>query len=322
MKYFTKEWFYLMQKVYLFDEPDEIIPDKEYTDEEIGEFYRKDLGEYLLHMREDYDEPPQVNWELWEINGLDPDNFTPSRSAFANENGEAPKTVDEARANLERANELEIEKWKKRPPYDPKEDIEFFKERYQSNLKNVDKNYPSCVTELTDPRLLALGRMTENVHKLYTEYRQKLKNEFDSIEEEGDRVLKAQDIPEETESRFRFHDADILALRKSKKDLHLYMRNEYMWTGEKTPYVKVIFKNAAKIDREKGFSIRPGPDRQGKLSCSCQFLYHELYRTEKGYEVHMMLWTWKSLRYLTVECEDIEFEEDITIEEICAKKEN
>ena len=316
MKYFTKEWFYLMQKVYLFDKPDEIIPDKEYTDEEIGEFYRKDLEEYLLHMREDYEEPPQVNWKLWEMNGLDPDNFDPSRSAFANENGESPKTVEEARANLERANMLELEEWKKRSPYNPKEDIKFFEKHYQNKLKNINKNYPPCVTEASDPRLLALGRMTESVHTLYTKYIQKLKEEFETIDKEGERVLAEQNIPEDIKERFAFHDADILALRKTGKDLHLYMRNEYMWTGEKTPYVKVIFKNTAKIEREKGFAIRPTVDSQGKLFCWCQFLYHELYRTETGYEVHMMLWTPKALRYLTVECGDIKFEENITAEEI------
>lgn len=315
MKYFTKEWFCLMQKAMLPYRFDEVLPDGEYSDEEIQALFDKQLKKHIEEEREDYDTPPETDWELWKLNGLDPDNFDPDRFAFL-KGGIPPKTYEEARALLIRDRELELEEWKNRPPYDPKEDIKDFQKSFSFDLKMVPHRFPKCVTDIVDPRILALGLITESAYKLYKAEQQRIEQEYEAINEEGDRVLAEQDIPEEIKSRFRFHDADTLALRKSGKDLLLYMRNEYMWTGEKTPYVKVIFKNVKKINREKGLSIRPTIDKQGKLFCWCQFLYHELYRTEKGYEVHIMLMSSTHLRYLTVECEDIEFEEDITIEEI------
>jgi hypothetical protein len=43
-------------------------------------------------------------------------------------------------------------------------------------------------------------------------------------------------------------------------------------------------------------------------------LYKEIYRTDTGYEVHMMFWLPKGLAYLTIACEDLSFEDGVLFE--------
>ena len=98
--------------------------------------------------------------------------------------------------------------------------------------------------------------------------------------------------------------------------MEVYLRKDGGWSGDATPYIKVIFKNVRQLDREKGFSLRPRLDEHGELATRCIYLYDELYRNEDGYEVHMLFWTPKSPRYLTIHCEDIQFEDNIAIEAV------
>ena len=46
MKYYTKEWYCLMQKLNLATDM-QAVPDKTYTDEEIKAFYEKDMAEFV-----------------------------------------------------------------------------------------------------------------------------------------------------------------------------------------------------------------------------------------------------------------------------------
>lgn len=108
-----------------------------------------------------------------------------------------------------------------------------------------------------------------------------------------------------------FHDVDVLELKKAGSDVELYLNRDGLQLEGESPYAKVTFKNVSMLDREKGLVFRKKTKNDGKVGSSCQFLYDELYRTEEGYEVHMMLWTPKALKYLTVKCEDMEIEDNI-----------
>lgn len=128
--------------------------------------------------------------------------------------------------------------------------------------------------------------------------------------------MEQQDIPDEIRSQFRFHDASVLAIKKVRSNVELYLKKDGGWPNDTTPYIKLIFKNVRQFDREKGFSLRPKLNKWGDLRTGCTYLYDELYRTENGYEVHMMFWTRKALRYLTICSEDIEFEDNIPLDAI------
>ena len=142
------------------------------------------------------------------------------------------------------------------------------------------------------------------------------KEKIERYEEEAAQVLQNQDIPEEIYYKFNFHDADVLALKKIRSDVELYLNRDGMQLEGETPYTKVIFKNVSMLDREKGLVFRKKRKNDGEIGSSCQFLYHELYRTAEYYEVHMMFWTPKALRYLTIKCGDIEIVDNIVQDSI------
>ena len=112
------------------------------------------------------------------------------------------------------------------------------------------------------------------------------------------------------------HGGSVLAIKRVRSDAALYLRKDGGWTGNATPYIKIIFKNVRQYDREKGFSLRPKLDTEGDLRTNCTYLYDELYHDESGYEVHMLFCTPKALRYLTISSEDIELEDNIALEAV------
>jgi len=167
--------------------------------------------------------------------------------------------------------------------------------------------------------LLALNRIPESAYKRLKKEERANRRAFEKINTKAAAVLEQQDIPEEIREQFHFHDASVLAIKKVRSDVELYLRKDGGWLGDATPYTRIIFKNVRQLDREKGFSLRPKLDADGDLRTSCTYLYDELYHTESGYEVHMLFWTLKALRYLTICCEDIHFEDNISLESVLHK---
>lgn len=257
MRYYTKEWYELMQNLHYVSGMI-VAPDKEYTDAEIQAFYDADLAEEIEHDRRLYEE--------WQS------------------------------------------------PFDPAETIQCFEECYQGVKKYCLNGYPEWVRAEIDPRLAALNRITEGIYNRLKAAEDANRAVFDTINAEARTVLDQQNIPEEIHSVFRFHDAHVLTLKRQGRDAELYLSYGEELPDGKSPYVKVLFKNISLIDREKGLIFRKKRNEHGVWSSSVTYLYDELYRTENGYEVHMLLWSFRGLRYLTIGCEDIAFEDNIKLD--------
>ena len=316
MKFYTKEWYELMQHQN-YTSGLKKIPDQVYTDEDIQTFYDKDLKDEIARDRKIHNTPPGPF--DWEDDLLLPDRFTPDTFLFENEEtGELfhPETPEIARYYLEENRRQKQEQFAARPPFDPTETIACFRDIYRGMLRYGALRFPQWVQESVDIRLLALGRIPESAYKRLKKEDQANRRAFDKIMAEATAVLEQQDIPQEIRSRFYFHDATVLAIKKVRSDVELYLRKDGGWTGDATPYIKIIFKNVQKFDREKGFALRPKLDTSGNLRTSCTYLYDELYRDESSYETHMLFWTPNALRYLTICSKDIQFEDNIPLDAI------
>lgn len=316
MKFYTKEWYDLMQHQ-SYTSGLKKIPDKAYTDEEIKAFYDKDLKEEIARDRKIHNTPPRTH--DWEDELLAPDRFSPDIFLFENEEtGKLfhPETPEIARHYLEQARRRAQEQFAARPPFDPAETITCFRDCYRAQLRYGTAHFPQWVQESVDKRLLALNRIPESAYKRLKKEEQTNQRAFNKIMTKATTVLEQQDIPEDIRSQFYFHDAAVLAIKKVRSDAELYLRKDGGWPDDTTPYIKIIFKNVQRFDREKGFSLRPKFDAHGELCTGCTYLYDELYQTEDGYEVHMLLWTPKALRYLTIRSKDIQFEDNIPLDSI------
>ena len=315
MKFYTKEWYELMQRLYPTSGLRK-VPDKDYTDAEIQAFYQADLKAEIARNRQIHNTPPNPGRTL-EL--LGDEAFTPTMFLFENEEtGELfhPETVEIAKEYLEKIRQRMQEQFDNRPPFDPAATIACFRDCYRAMIRYGGAGYPQWLRDSVDQRLLALDRMPESALKRLKAEARANRRAFDKIEQAAEAVLSAQDIPEGIRTRFRFHDASVLAIKKVRSDVELYLLKDGGWPDDATPYIKIIFKNVHQFDREQGFSLRPKLDEYGDLRTGCTYLYDELYRTDDGYEVHMMFWTPKALRYLTICSEDISFEDNISFDAI------
>lgn len=312
MKFYTKEWYELMQKQ-SYISGFRKIPDKVYSNKEIKDFYQKALREEIARDRKLYNTPPSYEWteEL-----LSSENFNPENFLFVDEESKEmfhPQSIEMAKEYIEKERREREEQFQNRPSFDPSETIEYFEECYRMGVRYGAEAYPNWVKETVDKRLLALNLMPEIAYKRLKEEGLRNRRAFQKIERKAKKVLEKQEIPQEIQSMFVFHDANLLSLKKVRSDIELILKKDGYWPKGTTPYIKIIFKNIKKFEREKGFSIRIHTNEDGEFGSNCVYLYDELYRTEDGYEVHMLLWTIKALRYLTIGCETICFEDNIQI---------
>lgn len=321
MKFLTKDWYELIQRQD-YTSGLRRIPDKVYTDEEIKAFYDKDLQEEIARDRKIHNTPPRTY--DWENELLAPDRFTPDAFLFENEDtGELfhPETPEIARYYLEQAHQRAQEQFATRPPFDPAETIKCFRDCYKAQLRFGTAHLPQWVQESVDKRLLALNRIPESAYKRLKKEEQANRRVFKKIIAEADTTLERQHISAHILSLFRLHDASVLAIKRNSSNVEMYLQKDGDWPEYATPYIKIIFKNVWQFDREKGFSLRPKINEHGYLSTNCIYLYNELYRSENGYEIHMLLWTPTALRYLTICCEDLDFDENIPLDSIpCGNK--
>lgn len=310
MKFYTKEWYELMQKQ-SYTSGFRKIPNKVYSNKEIKDFYQKALQEEITRDRRLYNTPPSYEWteELLSVENFNPENFL-----FVDEEQEEmfhPQSIEMAKKYIEKERQEREERFLNRPPFDPSETIACFEECYRMGVRYGAEGYPNWVKETVDKRLLGLNLMPETAYKRLKEEELRNRRAFQKIERKAKKALEKQEIPQEIQSMFVFHDANLLSLKKIRSDIELILRKDGYWPKGTTPYIKIIFKNIKKFEREKGFSIRTHRNEDEEFGSNCVYLYDELYHTEDGYEVHMLLWTIKALRYLTIGCETICFEDNI-----------
>jgi hypothetical protein len=199
--------------------------------------------------------------------------------------------------------------------FDPAETIQYFETAYQTKLKYYKKVLPAWMTEQVDRRLLALNLLPESAFLRYRGEIQENKKEWNKINRAAKRTLSRQNIPDHVAESLRLHDAALLSIKKSGKNYVMLVRRDGLWPDDPTPYRKVVFHQAVVLEKEAGLRVHKlESDEDGFCYSNISFLYHEIYRTDTGYEAHMMFWVSKGLAYLTIACADISFEDGVLVE--------
>lgn len=237
MKYYTKEWFCLMQNTgsYKYFRR---IPDGTYTTKDIEQMYQKELKKELA---ENPDDP--------ELTAL------------------------------------------------------FFEQGYRGAIKYVKTNYPEWLSEEVDKRLIALRFLPATAYNKYRQFVKDCTREWNRINRAGESAMKRQNIATDIWAMFSLHDSCLLSLQKKGKNLVLDFKRDGLWP-EGEGYRRLTLIGAEILEKDPHITTRKTYDEQGPQT-STQFLYHELYRTKHGYEVHLMFATRTDLAYLTVRCDDI-----------------
>ena len=274
MKYYTKEWYELLQAWGLSGDLKK-FPDAVYTTADIEKLYKKKLKKEIAFERDSYNQEP---FFLTVDDMLTEDNFCPDDWLFIDEiTGDVKRPVDinEVRQQLEKDRKRAFEEFENRPPFDPMDTEKIFEEIYRTNIRTCKNNFPEWLLKSVDHRLLALGYLPETAYRKYhSEIREK-KKKWEQINRAAEKERTRQCIPDEMMEAMALHDASLLSLKKGLR-VRKYLQ-------------------------------------EGFYSSNSSFLYSEIYNSGEGYEFHMMFATSKDLSYLTIACNDISVCDGISI---------
>ena len=117
---------------------------------------------------------------------------------------------------------------------------------------------------------------------------------------------------------YPLHDGVLINFQNKNNNYELVVYVDIEDDNLKTKFVKITFKNAIILEFEDNITflkdkhkIKLLDKNWNKLKSMAIYLYHELYKVNRGYEYHLMvcecgkkgLWT---LKYITILCDNID----------------
>ncbi len=191
----------------------------------------------------------------------------------------------EAKAFFEQARR----EWKPKV-FDEEKTKRSFAAQHRNRIRLLKTSLPRDILEKTaDVRVLALDTASAEVKRLITAFCKENERKVNRAIKELQKAEK-RDFGEEPPEfcRESLHDSEILSCRMKGKDLVIELDS-----GGFTTACGAVFKNAEIVLRE------------GRLAGAI-WLYDEVYKCERGLEIHALLQNGSELKYLTVRCEDAE----------------
>lgn len=297
MKYYTKKWYELMQS-FGYSEGIKTIEDKKYGEEEIKQIcereYDKQLKEFIKEEEEVYNEPPVNYYEL-----IGDEDFNYKDVIIVNEENNyvyEPKSKKEAIMLMEEEYKTELINYKNRPKFNEYAIKKDFEEMYRNLLKNSKEYFPDFVSQNVDVRFLALRLMPKSIYNKLTEYENNNRKEYEKIEKLAEKELNNQNIPEDILKLFcGLHDSIIQKIVKDKNNIVLLVETEEGKT------IKLKFEKGQFTENELEEYLK----KENNDDIYCYWLYHELYKTDNKYELHILVELNGELRYITIRCEKI-----------------
>lgn len=283
MKYYTKEWYELLNSLGTAEMFEPVI-DKDYTDEEIEGLYQEMLEKYVQEAHDMYDEPPY----------------------FVTEDDDE----DEDWELSEEEKMAELEEYENREPFDEEEAAREFAEEYQESLEEPDEDVPQWVRDEVDPRLIAMGLLPEKVYLRLEAQEAVRESKFDRLDEAADEALEKvyEALPEEyQEISDEIDDLEgeyvTGLIRNDEGGIEIIM---YGWDDEADPVRLSLEIDEAEIIEDEGLVIETETDEDGDITSNCSLESHELYYEDGRAELHLLFDNEdQGLKYLTVRCSGI-----------------
>lgn len=170
-------------------------------------------------------------------------------------------------------------------PFDPAGEALRFDEFCAGELERYHTRVPEWIlAKVADLRVLALGYCTQAVCDDLESYRAACRKQTERTMDEAWKMQKAQGISWTGEHSL--HDSVVLSLNREGEDLVIeFERDDVEW-----PEIKAIrFRDGRIITQELPIE-------------NAWWLYDEIWKTDRGYEVHALLWKNDNVFELTVGC--------------------
>jgi hypothetical protein len=160
------------------------------------------------------------------------------------------------------------------PPFDPEQEKKNFKKEFRHNVKHLKRNLPDEILQkIADIRVLALNRASTDIKKEIATYCKTNERAVESAIKaywKDYRKSFPNGEPAFAET-FKLHDSTVISCRKKGKDIVLKIE-----TGGFTSFSQITIKNSTIL-------------KQDTQLHGAWWLYDEIYRTNDGYEIHVLL---------------------------------
>lgn len=193
-------------------------------------------------------------------------------------------------------------------PPDPKRIEREFRASCRAQIKQIGAFYPEWLREYCDLRLFSYGYLNKSAYDRLKAECEQMERDFERMEREYREECERQNIPERINKAFFTHDDELLGIRKRGKALEMYFRRCGGY-DESEAYRRITFKDARILERDRALTPRLSFDEDGRACSNIEFLYYEVFRSERGYEVHTMFFKNGCLPYLTVDCADVVYDD-------------
>ena len=304
MKYYTKEWYELMQKL---DYACGLKPieDKEYSDADIEQLFQQEMERYVREEEEAYNEPPLNFYEFFSNNEFDLKDL----ARIDEETSEVvyPKTKEEALTWSREDYQKQLAVFEQRKPFDAEQARKEFRENYENSMEAKYQWFCRFTADKVDKRLIALDLVPNHIYHKLEEIDEQNEKRFNELEKIAKEIFKNQKIPSKIEKLFRgLHDGTIVSIGEERGNIILKIIPEGLQNAR-----IIIYDDAQIIENE----VPEITNVENMTESECEFLYHELFHNKEGYEVHIMAMMNMELKYITIKCENIRegTEEDQTI---------
>jgi len=262
MKYMTKEWYETMQNTN-FHLLLRVSKKAEVFSEDYFKKLYKSEEKAWLRLQEDVS---KVKFE-----DICPDKFQAEDDGRLLE----PSEFEEAKKEYFEMREKARLNFVKIPAFDPEQEKKNFNQALQHNVKNLERNLPDEILQkIADIRVLALNRASADIKKEITAYCKANEKAVESATKAYWKEYKKnfRDGEPAFTEKFNFHDCKVISCRKKGKDVILTLDN----SGGFTTVSQIIFKNCSILKQDKPLH-------------GVWWLYDEIYKTNGGYEIHVLL---------------------------------
>ena len=188
--------------------------------------------------------------------------------------------------------------------YDEAAERQSFAELHSRELEEFQTRTPAKIlSKVADIRVLALGLCTEEVYRDFEEYQALCKKQTVKTMEEAWNLQRAQGLDKVWTGAHSLHDSLVQSVKREGEDLVIEFDREIdpellEELGEEFlfPEIRAIrFRDAEILKREQPLE-------------NAWWLYDEIWKSERGYEIHALLWKEHGVFEMTIECREPELE--------------
>ena len=284
MRYLTKEWYNLCQRIGLHFGMRVHSGAAVYNEAFYLRLYKRKEKEFLKTQKEVYNIDPRTFLEMYSGTFIPLDKYVKDEE-IAEEDKLVYTLPSEEKERLMK----KAEEYDNRPPFDEEKCKIEFRENQERAIKNAKEKLPYWLLEqIADIRVYSLGYCTKEIMSQLRKHGKQNELEMKNLSEQYLKATKAEKIPENLRDKFRFHDCKVIEIT-NEKSKNMVMRLET--SGGFTEFNKITL-------------VAPTIYKQDENIVGSIWLYEELYNTKKGYEVHVLFEN-DGLAELTVSCKDI-----------------